>query len=71
MAVLAAWRGKGVGNALLVHLVALARKRGDAKAMLNAQTHALLFYARHGFVAAGEPFEEAGIPHVAMELPLR
>ena len=71
MAVLAAWRGKGVGNALLVHLVALARSRGDAKAMLNAQTHALPFYARHGFVAVGESFEEAGIPHLAMERSLR
>jgi len=67
MAVLAAWRGKGVGSALLDHVVALARARGDAKAMLNAQTHALPFYERHGFVAVGEPFDEAGIPHRAME----
>jgi predicted GNAT family N-acyltransferase len=71
MAVLAAWRGKGVGSALLDHLVALARARGDAKAMLNAQTHALPFYERHGFAAVGEPFDEAGIPHRAMERYLR
>ncbi|HEX4884374.1 MAG TPA: GNAT family N-acetyltransferase [Casimicrobiaceae bacterium] len=67
MAVRAAWRGRGVGSALLDHLVALARARGDAKAMLNAQAHAIPFYARHGFAVAGEPFDEAGIPHVAME----
>ena len=34
--------------------------------MLNAQTQAMPFYARFGFVPDGEPFEEAGIPHVTM-----
>lgn len=71
MAVRAPWRGRGVGSALLVHLVALAAARGDAKVMLNAQTQALPFYARHGFAVVGEPFDEADIPHVAMERSLR
>ncbi|GIK86978.1 MAG: GNAT family N-acetyltransferase [Betaproteobacteria bacterium] len=71
MAVRADWRGRGVGGALLAHLVGLARARGDAKAMLNAQAQAIPFYERFGFVAVGEPFEEAGIPHVAMERALR
>ena len=66
-----AWRGKGVGAELMVRLIGLARERGDAKAMLNAQVQALPFYARLGFVAVGEPFDEAGIAHQAMELPLR
>jgi predicted GNAT family N-acyltransferase len=70
MAVLAQWRGRGVGAALLETLVALATARGDGKAMLNAQTHAMPFYARYGFVAVGEPFDEAGIPHQAMEARL-
>ena len=71
MAVLASWRGRGVGDALLATLVETARARGDARVLLNAQTHALPFYARHGFVAQGAPFEEAGIPHQAMRLVLR
>lgn len=71
MAVLAAWRGRGVGSALLAHLVARARARGDAKAILNAQAQAAPFYARHGFVVTGAPFDEAGIPHIVMERPLR
>jgi predicted GNAT family N-acyltransferase len=73
MAVLAPWRGRGVGSALLERLVALATERGDAKAMLNAQTHAMPFYARYGFAPVGAPFDEAGIPHQAMEarLPVR
>ena len=67
MAVRRAWRGRGVGAALLAHLIELARARGDAKVVLNAQVHAMAFYARFGFVPAGEPFDEAGIPHQAME----
>jgi predicted GNAT family N-acyltransferase len=66
MAVLAEWRGKGVGSALLDALVERARARGIAEVALNAQVHAVPFYRRHGFVEAGEPFMEAGIPHVAM-----
>ena len=33
---------------------------------LHAQTHALGFYEKHGFVAEGEEFMEAGIPHFVM-----
>lgn len=70
VAVRAHWRGKGVGAAMLERLVALARERGHAKAMLNAQTHAMPFYARFGFAPVGEPFDEAGIPHQAMQATL-
>lgn len=70
MAVRREWRARGVGSALLEALVAIAARRGDARAMLNAQTHAMPFYARHGFAPVGAPFEEAGIPHQAMEAKL-
>lgn len=66
MAVRERWRGRGVGRALLRHLVELARERGDARVMLNAQVHALEFYAREDFAAEGSEFMEAGIPHQAM-----
>jgi predicted GNAT family N-acyltransferase len=71
VAVLAPWRGRGVGDALMTCLIAEARTRGHARVMLNAQTQAMPFYARHGFAAEGRPFEEAGIPHQAMALTLR
>jgi predicted GNAT family N-acyltransferase len=71
MAVLAPWRGKGIGSAMLNHLVQRARERGFEVARLHAQTHALGFYARHGFEASGEEFLEAGIPHYAMVCRLR
>ena len=70
MAVRAQWRGERVGSALLERLIALARDRGDPKVMLNAQTHAMPFYARYGFAAVGDAFEEAGIPHQPMEAQL-
>jgi len=66
MAVLRAWRNRGVGAALLEFLLAEARRRGMPEVVLNAQTHALPFYARHGFIAEGPEFFEAGIPHQTM-----
>jgi predicted GNAT family N-acyltransferase len=70
MAVLEPWRRRGVGAAILEALLALARHRGCTRVRLHAQTHALAFYARFGFEATGAEFEEAGIPHRAMELAL-
>ena len=66
MAVLRAARGAGVGGAVLQALIAEAARRGLREVALNAQTHALAFYLRHGFEAVGEVFMEAGIPHRAM-----
>ena len=63
---LPAWRGRGVGSALLQRLSDLARSLGHTQVILNAQTQAMPFYARHGFAAVGEEFIEAGIPHQAM-----
>ena len=67
MAVLAAWRGQGVGAALLEHLIEIARRRGDPSLRLHAQTRAMPFYARFGFAPVGKEFVEAGIPHWTME----
>jgi len=70
MAVAREWRGRGVGAAILQALIELARKEGCGVVRLHAQTHALDFYAKYGFRAVGGEFEEAGIPHRAMELRL-
>ncbi len=67
MAVLEPWRGCGVGAALLEALIGEARRLGMPILALNAQTHALGFYARFGFVPKGPQFDEAGLPHQAME----
>ena len=70
MAVLKSWRGRGVGSAILTLLIDFARREGCSVVRLHAQTHALDFYARFGFIAVGEQFDEAGIPHRAMALDL-
>ncbi len=66
MAVLAALRGTGVGGAVLQALMTEAARLGMAEVVLNAQVHAHDFYQRHGFVADGELFLEAGIEHRTM-----
>jgi len=70
LAVLKEWRGKGVGGEILERLVAAARERGDHEVALAAQTHAIVFYRRHGFIKEGDIYEEAGIPHQAMRKAL-
>jgi len=66
MAVLKECRAGGVGGAILACLVEEARRRGLTQVVLSAQTHALGFYRRHGFLEVGAVFEEAGIPHQEM-----
>lgn len=67
LAVAPEWRGKGVGTALLSHLMEAARRRGTTNLALNAQKAAIGFYERLGFLPVGSEFMEAGIPHFAME----
>lgn len=44
--------------------------RSPKEIFLEAQTYAMGFYAREGFVKASEEFLEDGIPHTAMRLHL-
>jgi predicted GNAT family N-acyltransferase len=70
MAVLPQARGQGVGAALLRALMQAARDRGEREVALSAQTHAIAFYERFGFVVEGEEYDDAGIPHRMMRLVL-
>lgn len=66
--VLHAARGTGLGAAIIEACLDVARKQsGVIKAKLGAQTHALVFYERLGFVAFGPIYDDAGIPHQDME----
>jgi predicted GNAT family N-acyltransferase len=70
MAVLKYWRGRGVGSAILAELIEVAREKGCDSAILDAQTHALKFYARFGFEIVSDEFMDAGIPHRTMRVVL-
>jgi predicted GNAT family N-acyltransferase len=59
-------RGAGVGSLLLTALIEAARARGQAETVLSAQTHAIPFYRRHGFIEEGGVYDDAGIPHQSM-----
>ncbi|MDS1309805.1 MULTISPECIES: GNAT family N-acetyltransferase [Marinobacter] len=65
MAILPAFRGQGIGEALLRHLI--AESAGQYQELkLSAQQHAIAFYERAGFHVCSEPYDDAGIPHLDM-----
>jgi predicted GNAT family N-acyltransferase len=66
MAVVAAWRGHGVGRAMLDALMTRATVRGVTCVVLAAQLHAVKFYVKSGFVPRGAMFMDAGIEHIEM-----
>jgi predicted GNAT family N-acyltransferase len=64
-AVLKEFRGKRIGQALVTAALADLPENADY-IYLNAQIAAMPLYARFGFVAEGEQFDEAGIQHFKM-----
>ncbi len=70
MAVLPSQRGSRIGRQVLDALMAAAKARGEASVLLHAQASAAPFYLRAGYSVEGAPFEEAGIPHLAMRKAL-
>ncbi len=70
VAVLEASRGRGLGSAMMRHIMAYARQEGFGSLYLHAQVDAADLYRRLGFVDEGELFYEANIPHIAQRLIL-
>ncbi|MBX0294295.1 GNAT family N-acetyltransferase [Haloarcula nitratireducens] len=70
VAVLADYRGEGLGVRVMDAVETVAVDRGATDAKLHGQTQVRGFYERLGYEAVGEEFEEAGIPHVEMVKPL-
>ncbi len=66
VAVVKAWRGKGVGAALMFALEGEAARAGFPVVVLAAQKKAIPFYERQGYVAYGDVFQDAGIEHRLM-----
>lgn len=56
-------RGQGIGRALLNTAIDLCRQYGWSEICLSAQTHAIPFYEKSGFIVTSKVYMDAGIPH--------
>ena len=70
VAVLAAWRKKGVGRILMDFMEAYTQATGRNEVVLGAQTQAIPFYERIGYEAYGPEYLDAGILHRDMNKKL-
>ncbi|NRB03580.1 MAG: GNAT family N-acetyltransferase [Rhodobacteraceae bacterium] len=71
VAVLKERRGIGLGAALIRATVSYAAQTpGVNRVVLGAQTHAIGFYEQLGFSAFGPVYDDAGIPHRDMDIPV-
>ena len=70
MAVDQSWRRRGVGGLILDFLEEEARAQGLRRSVLHAQEYVKSFYAAHGYLEHGEPFDEVNIPHIEMRKEL-
>jgi len=68
MAVLKEWRGLGVGSALLKRAIEIHQQHGTQNITLSAQMHAIAFYEKAGFEVISQPYLDANIQHVDMQL---
>ena len=66
MAVAEDRRRERIGELLLTHAEGWAVSAGFLLMVLNARMGAEGFYARFGYQALGEPFDENTIPHIRM-----
>ena len=67
LAVLKAYRGRGLGAVAVQALIKEAENRGMRRVYLGSQRHAIGFYENLGFSTYGEPYVEVNIEHIHME----
>ena len=70
VAVLAEYRGLGLGAALMREIHQYAFRQGFRRLVLEAQCHAIPFYEKLGYAAEGAVFLDANIEHRHMWLVL-
>lgn len=56
-------RGEGLASRLMAEVL---RRHGDEALLLHAQEYVAPLYAKSGFVAFGDVYQEAGLAHVSM-----
>lgn len=70
MAILKTFRLKGAGSKIISFLNGELKAKNINKVIVHAQCSAAPFYKSCGFIESGVPFDEAGIPHIIMEIQL-
>lgn len=70
IAVLKKYRNHKYGKQICEKLIAIAKENQVETIILHAQCYAVGFYKKLGFKEYGNVFEEAGINHREMRLPL-
>ncbi|PUA27085.1 MAG: GNAT family N-acetyltransferase [Cellvibrio sp. 79] len=66
VAILKPFRGAGIGQLLMKFVLSYCAKRAPYPVYLHAQIERRAFYERLGFIAQGDEFMDAGIPHITM-----
>ena len=70
MAVIEAFRRKGIGKRMISFLNEELRNKQVEQVVLHAQHGVVEFYKSCGFEESGQPFWEAGIKHIKMQRTL-
>lgn len=70
VAVLASYRGQGIGKLLMLEIIQQAQKQQRPLLQLSSQVHAIAFYQNLGFQVCGEEYLDCGIPHIDMRMSL-
>jgi predicted GNAT family N-acyltransferase len=55
----------------MLDIIVYAQQQGRAFLHLSSQVHAKSFYQQLGFSVQGDEYDECGIPHIEMRMPLR
>lgn len=70
LAIKKTFRRKGYGDALMKTILQYIEKNyPNIQIDFSAQFYLKNFYAKHGFIAYGDTYDEAGIVHIAMKSP--
>jgi len=70
VAVLKAYRGQGIGRLIMLEIIAYAQAQKRPNLQLSSQVHAISFYEKLGFSIQGDEYDECGIPHIEMVMPI-
>ena len=64
-----AFRGKGMGKALVSECLRFIKAQySETTIVISAQQRLIDFYQTFGFTCLGQPYDDAGLPHIKMAL---